>query len=194
MSARCAVLLKRWAIYLAALAALASTTSARAQAGHGVGFVAGSTHGMGLSYARQYASGTGWQVSGFPYVSPDRRELFAGFALFKTLNEGKRGRAFASMGMKINHRYERYERWDCGMRVVDDPAKDSSAFEDPKSDCGYQTTERNVLALGPGVGLEVRFLENFAIYLDFPAALYVDSDEEGFSVRPIPNFGLFYRW
>ena len=184
MSARCAVLIKRWTIYLAAFTALASTC-AQAQAGHGVGFVAGSTHGMGLSYARQYASGMGWQVSGFPYVSPDRRELFAGVALFKTLNEGKRGRAFASMGMKINHHYQRYERWDCRVPFPEEPTKDA---------CGYQTTERNVLALGPGVGLEVRFLENFAIYLDFPAALYVDSDAEGFSVRPIPNFGLFYRW
>ncbi len=184
---------KKWMLGAIALA-VALAVPVGAEQGHGVGFVAGSTHGMGLSYARQYASGMGWQVSGFPYVSPDRRELFAGAALFKTLNEGKRGRAFVSMGVKINHHYDRYERWDCGARVVEDPAKDSSAFEDPKWDCGYQTTERNVLALGPGVGLEVRFLDNFAMYMDFPAALYVDSDVDGLAVRPIPNFGLFYRW
>ena len=37
-------------------------------AGHSVGFVAGPTYGLGLSYGRHNsATGTGWQVSGFPY-------------------------------------------------------------------------------------------------------------------------------
>lgn len=180
---RCVFYPRKWLLGVLALTVIAGSIPVGAEQGHGVGFVVGSTHGIGLSYARQYESGVGWQVSGFPYVSPDQRDLFAGFALFKTLNQGKRGRAFVSFGAKITHHYDRYDRWDCGDLV----------FENPKP-CGQQSSTRNVLGLGPGVGLEVRFFENFSIYLDFPAALYVDSDVDGLAVRPIPNFGLFYRW
>ena len=36
-----------------------------------IGFVAGSTHGVGLGYSKQYKDGNGWQVSLLPIVEDD---------------------------------------------------------------------------------------------------------------------------
>ena len=33
-----------------------------------IGFVAGSTHGVGLGYSKQFKDGRGWQVSALPIV------------------------------------------------------------------------------------------------------------------------------
>ena len=69
-----------------------------------IGFVAGSTHGIGLTYARQNnESGIGWQVSGFPLWSEDERHLFGGLAIFKTLHQGRKGRGFISFGVAANY-------------------------------------------------------------------------------------------
>ena len=81
-----------------------------------VGFVAGSTHGIGVSYARQNSqSGIGWQVSGFPIWSQDERHLFGAVALFKTLNQGKKGRAFLSFGVAAHYNRSICERKGCLM-------------------------------------------------------------------------------
>ena len=142
-----------------------------------IGFVAGSTHGIGLSYARQNSqSGIGWQVSGFPMWSQDERHLFGAVAIFKTLNQGKKGRAFLSFGVATHYNRSIHEEWDGdGTRTneIDD--------------------ERHGLVFGPGVGLERWFAENFAVSLEIPAAIRVDSDE-GLQILPIPNCALAYRW
>ena len=142
-----------------------------------IGFVAGSTQGIGVSYARQNSqTGYGWQVSGFPMWSQGERHLFGAVALFKTLNQGKKGRAFLSFGVAAHYNRSIHEEWDgdgTSTNEIDD--------------------ERHGLVFGPGVGLERWFAENFAVSLEIPAAIRVDSDE-GFSILPIPNFALAYRW
>ena len=41
-----------------------------------IGFVAGSTHGVGLGYSRQHKDGTGWQVSALPIVEDNFDAIF----------------------------------------------------------------------------------------------------------------------
>ena len=78
-----------------------------------VGFVTGSTHGLGVTYARQNnESGIGWQVSGLPIWSEDERHLSGGLAIFKTLNQGRKGRAFISFGVATNYHRSVIEKWD----------------------------------------------------------------------------------
>jgi hypothetical protein len=36
-----------------------------------IGFVAGSTYGVGLGYSKQFKDGRGWQVSALPIVEDD---------------------------------------------------------------------------------------------------------------------------
>jgi len=143
-----------------------------------VGFVAGSTHGLGLTYARQNnESGIGWQVSGLPIWSEDERHLSGGLAIFKTLNQGRKGRAFISFGVATNYHRSVIEKWDYSSGEPIGEEVDESA---------------NVL-FGPGIGLERKFAENFTISLEIPAAVSISSDEK-FSILPIPNFALSYRW
>lgn len=141
-----------------------------------IGFVAGSTHGIGVSYARQNGqTGHGWQVSGFPVWTQSERHLFGAVALFKTLNQGKKGRAFLSFGVAAHYNRSIYEDEHGQVHI--------SNGDD----------ESYGLIFGPGVGLERWFAENFAVSLEIPAAIRVDSDE-GFSILPIPNCALAYRW
>ena len=84
---------------------------ANVSADHGIGFVVGSTYGYGLGYNRYLDNGYGWQISGFPYVEEDYRNLNLGLTVFKTLHEGKSGRPFLSLGAVIHHQYEKDE-WE----------------------------------------------------------------------------------
>ena len=96
-------------------------------------------------------------------------------ALFKTLNQGKKGRAFLSFGVAAHYNRSIYEDEHGQVHI--------SNGDD----------ESYGLIFGPGVGLERWFAENFAVSLEIPAAIRVDSDE-GFSILPIPNCALAYRW
>ena len=150
-----------------------------------VGFVAGSTHGIGLTYARQNnESGIGWQVSGFPVWSEDERHLFGGLAIFKTLHQGRKGRGFISFGVATDYHRSVIERWDDSSSEPDDSSSEP---------IGEEVDESANVLFGPGIGLERKFAENFTISLEIPAAVSISSDEK-FSILPIPNFALSYRW
>ena len=169
---------------------LASTALAADGAGHSVGFVAGPTYGLGLSYGRQNpATGNGWQVSGFPLWSQEERYLFGGLTLFKTLHQGEWARAFFSGGVAAF--YRRSENWDfvgaeLDVRVKPDVKVGLRVERDKNID------ERLDVVVGPGVGLE-NHANNIAVSMDVPIAIFLVSDD-GFAIRPIPNFALRYRW
>ncbi|MFL2541010.1 MAG: hypothetical protein ACJ0UT_03395 [Candidatus Latescibacterota bacterium] len=118
---------------------------------------------------------TWMEVSGFPVWTQSERHLFGAVALFKTLNQGKKGRAFLSFGVAAHYNRSIYEDEHGQVHI--------SNGDD----------ESYGLIFGPGVGLERWFAENFAVSLEIPAAIRVDSDE-GFSILPIPNCALAYRW
>ena len=64
-----------------------------------IGFVAGSTHGVGLGYSRQQSNGHGWQVSLLPIVDEEfDATVFMGGTIFRTLNSNSWGRAYWSLG------------------------------------------------------------------------------------------------
>ena len=169
---------------------LASTALAADGAGHSVGFVAGPTYGLGISYGRQNpATGNGWQVSGFPLWSQEERYLFGGLTLFKTLHQGEWARAFFSGGVAAF--YRRSEQWDfvgaeLDVRVKPDVKVGLRIQRDKNID------ERLDVVVGPGVGLEIH-ANNVAVSMDVPIAIFLVSDD-GFAIRPIPNFALRYRW
>ena len=168
------------ATLLAPAIALAADSS-----GHSVGFVAGPTYGLGLSYGRQNpTTGNGWQVSGFPYWSQEERYLFGGLTLFKTLHQGEWARAFFSGGVAAFYRRSEKGKLDVKMKPdvkVDLQGEHKKTIDD----------QLDVVA-GPGVGLEIG-TKNIAVSMDVPIAIFLVSDD-GFAIRPIPNFALLYRW
>ncbi len=140
-----------------------------------VGFVAGSTYGVGLSYSRQnHTTGVSWQVSGFPMWLEEDRLLYGGFTLFKTLHQGHGDglfRLFLSGGGAV------YYSWH-----EDYPEDDESLS----------------IMFGPGVGLELR-LGPFDVSAGLPIAMVLTDDksnrETRFEIVPyIPNVACFYRW
>jgi hypothetical protein len=159
-------------------------------AGHSVGFVAGPTYGLGLSYGRQNpTTGNGWQVSGFPYWSQEERYLFGGLTLFRTLHQGEWARAFFSGGVAAF--YRRSEKWDFIHGRLDVKVKPSVEV-DPQVESKKSIDEKLDVVVGPGVGLEIG-TKNLAVSMDVPIAFFLVSDD-GFAIRPIPNFALLYRW
>ena len=141
-----------------------------------IGFVAGSTYGVGLGYSKQFKDGRGWQVSALPIVEDDLdATVFLGGTMFQTLNSTTWGRAYWSLGMAAFYTRQSREEWD---------------------DEGPLLDEGVVLSFGPGVGLERRW-KQFAISLELPLAVQVgyNNHELGFlGMHPIPNFSLMYFW
>ena len=172
---------------------------ANVSADHGIGFVVGSTYGYGLGYNRYLDNGYGWQISGFPYVEEDYRNLNLGLTVFKTLHEGKSGRPFISLGAVIHHQYEKDES-------TPDEWEEIPYWEPvPRQHIEENIEETSILAFGPGVGLEWKFFENFTFSIGIPMAIFLEShkdrfegrqNEDGFkfAIRPYPNFALMYRW
>ena len=163
---------------------------ANVSADHGIGFVVGSTYGYGLGYNRYLDNGYGWQISGFPYVEEDYRNLNLGLTVFKTLHEGKSGRPFISLGTVIHHQYEKDE-WEEILY-----SEDESTPPVPRQQIYVE--EASILAFGPGIGLEWKFFQNFTFSIGVPTAIFLDFEggQNGFkfAIRPYLNVALMYRW
>ncbi len=141
-----------------------------------IGFVAGSTHGVGLGYSKQFKDGRGWQVSALPIVEDDLdATVFLGATMFQTLNSNTWGRAYWSLGIATFYNRQSREEWDT---------------EGPLLDEGV------MFSFGPGVGLERRW-KQFAISLELPLAVqagYHNHEFKFLGMHPIPNFSLMYFW
>ena len=154
-----------------------------------IGFVAGSTYGVGLGYSKQFKDGRGWQVSALPIVEDDLdATVFLGGTMFQTLNSTTWGRAYWSLGMAAFYTRQTQEEWDypsCPTDPCPEPTLTGTILE-----------EGVVLSFGPGVGLERRW-KQFALSLELPLAVQVgyNNHELGFlGMHPIPNFSLMYFW
>ena len=168
---------------------------ANVSADHGIGFVVGSTYGYGIGYNRYLDNGYGWQISGFPYVEEDYRNLNLGLTVFKTLHEGKSGRPFLSLGAVIHHQYEKDE-WEEILYSEEPPV--------PRQHIQHiYVEETSILAFGPGIGLEWKFFQNFTFSIGIPMAIFLESHDDHFeggqngfkfAIRPYPNVALMYRW
>ena len=149
-----------------------------------IGFVAGSTHGVGLGYSRQYKDGNGWQVSLLPIMEDDLdATVFVGGTLFRTLNSTTWGRAYWSLGMAAFYVRNTYDEldWSCGTVEQCD---------------GTRLDEGVMFSFGPGVGLERRW-KQFAVALELPLAVqvgYRNHQLDFLGMHPIPNFSLMYFW
>ena len=141
-----------------------------------IGFVAGSTYGVGLGYSKQFKDGRGWQVSALPIVEDDLdATVFLGGTMFQTLNSNTWGRAYWSLGLAAFYTRQSREEWD---------------------DEGPLLDEGVMLSFGPGVGLERRW-KQFAISLELPLAVQVGYHSHEFKflgMHPIPTFSLMYFW
>ena len=125
-----------------------------------VGFTFGSTHGSGIHYSRQHTSGFGWQLTGLPIWTENEKVLTTGVAIFRTLNQGKKGRVFITFGSSFFYNKSTWDKWPRG--------------EGPPTEV---TDEETNILFGPGIGIERVFAENFALSLVIPACVCIGCND-----------------
>ena len=141
------------------------------QGSSGIGIVGGSTYGIGLGFRHSFKnSPVGIQLAGFPLITPKEGILTAGAGLQFTMHSGTYGRAFISVSGAVIHSY------NGGMGTV-------------KPDEDY-----TLWAVGPGVGIEFKFLDNFSFVIDVPAASFFQNGKGFVGMFPIPNTSFMFTW
>lgn len=159
----------------AAAFALVTLVSQVAKAEHSIGFAAGSTRGLGATYRylpdADDVSPWGWQVTGLPFITSDQGTVSMGGALLYRLHQGKEAMAYVSLG--------------AGALVMWDNCSDDDIFCEDESHWG--------IGAGPGIGFELRMLDNVAWSVEIPLAVMV-ADGEFYGLYPVPNSSLVYYW
>ena len=141
------------------------------QGSSGIGIIAGSTYGLGFGFRHQFKnSPVGIQVGGFPLMKKDEGLFTAGAGLQFTLHTGNYGRAFLSLSGSVMHAY------NGGLGTV------------PEGE------DYTLYSVGPGVGIEFKFTDNFSFVLDVPAAAFFDSNDGFVGMLPIPNTSFMFTW
>lgn len=155
---------------------MVATLPAEAQAEHSIGFAAGSTRGVGATYRYlpdpEDVSPWGWQVTGLPFVTPGAGTVSGGGALIYILHRGDEAMAYASLGVGALVVWE---------NCTDE--KDSFCKDEFHWGSG----------VGPGLGFELRILDNVAWSVEIPLALMF-ADKEFYGLYPVPNSSLVYYW
>jgi len=144
----------------------------QAKAEYSVGFAAGSTTGAGATF--KYLdddSPWGWQVTGLPIVHPQNGVVSLGGSVIYILNRGREFAAYTSFGI--------------GGLAAWEKCSDEDEFCEDEFHHG--------VGLGPGIGFEVRMLDNVAFSVDVPLAL-IFADGEFHGLLPVPNAALVYYW
>ena len=167
--------MKQFMIKLAMIAAMIAVPTV-AHAEHSVGFAAGSTRGLGATYRVLPDHGAespwGWQVTGLPLVSRDEGVVSAGAGALYLLHRGEVAMAYASLGAAA------LVSWNNCKENTDEFCKDESHWG---------------LGVGPGIGFELRVVDNLGWSIEIPLALmFADGDFHG--LYPVPNSSLVYHW
>jgi hypothetical protein len=155
---------------------LVTMTYTTAHAEHSVGFAAGSTRGAGATYRYLPDSGDsspwGWQVTGLPFITPDEGTVSLGGALLYRLHQGREAMAYVSLGAG-------------GLATWNNCSDDADVFCEDESHWG--------VGIGPGIGFELRMLDNVAWSVEIPLAVMF-ADGEFYGLYPVPNSSLVYYW
>jgi len=141
------------------------------QGASGIGIVAGPLYGFGIGFRHKFKSSPiGIQFGGFPLIKKDEG-LFSAAAGFQfTLHTGSYGRAFLSLGGSVLHGY------NGGMGALE------------------ENEDYTLWAVGPGIGMEFRLLDNFSVAIDVPAAAFFESNEGFIGMFPIPSVSFMFTW
>lgn len=147
---------------------------------HSLGFAAGSTYGIGLSYSRDWDA-WGFQVTALPIWDAEDGGMVAGGINVK--------RNFHSNGL-----VGVYGSFGVAGMMSKDVWEECHWNEDLNEEENCETIEETSqnYAFGPGVGMEFLFWKNVLFRFELPLA--VRNGTDGFGISPIPNAALMYRW
>jgi len=156
------------------LVAIVALMNQPVKAENSIGLAAGPTKGLGPTFRHlSDVSPWGWQVTALPVIMPDGGVTNAGFSMLYVLHKGSVGMAHLSLGAA--------------------GAVSWNTCDDGQSDFSCQETTDWLGAVGPGVGFELRLVDNFAWSGELVLPAVFDNGEfQG--LYPIPNSSLVYYW
>ena len=158
---------------LVAIIALSIPTMASAE--HAIGFAAGATKGVGLTYRNiNEDTNLGVQITGIPVAAENSGFLSGGVSALLLLNMSNKGKAFVTVGTGILHSWEGDE-------------------------------EMTLVGIGPGIGFEFQLAPGIGLSLELPIAAIFGADvitEAGVqrvelglrAIMPLPSASLVYIW
>ena len=158
---------------LAALIVLSMPVMSHAE--HAIGFSAGVTKGVGLTYRNiNEDTNLGIQITGIPVAAEDSGFLSGGVSGLLILNMSNLGKAFVSLGAGIIH------TWD-------------------------ENDELTLIGVGPGIGFEFQVAPTVGLSLELPIAAIFGAEvveDEGIQkvelglrgIMPIPSVSLVHIW
>ena len=146
---------------------------------HALGFAAGSTYGIGLSYSHDWEH-HGIQFTALPVWDQEDGGMIAGGINFKkNFHQNHKIGVYGSFGI-------------AGMMMRDVWEECAWVAEAEEEYCLTVTEDSRNYAVGPGVGFEVNFWHNMLFRFELPLA--VRNGTDGFGISPIPNAAIMYRW
>jgi hypothetical protein len=161
------------------LSIFASNESFASESTNSLGFAAGGTYGIGLSYSYD-TSVWGVQVTGLPiWDQEDGGQVFGGVNFKRNFHENGIVGLYGSVGVGGGFWRDQWENCDW----------DSETDEE---NCWEEVEEGWGVIAGPGVGMQVIFMKNMLFRFELPLGARFSS--EGFGISPIPNAAIMYRW
>ena len=165
-----------------AISSVAMADENPAQRPFSLGFGLGPTYGAGI-VARYNWEKWGIQGSLLPYYTSESAMFVGGVTEFYTINRGKFGNLYASFGAAGQVRKS----------TQYDTVTDSNGMV--KLENPHAIWEKS-FAVGPGLGLQFNFWENFVFSFEVPTAFIfnVNGGVKLDSIRPYPNGAILYSF
>ena len=169
-------------ILISLLSLVCLTSTARADEGstNSLGFAAGGTYGLGLSYSHDTPT-WGVQFTALPlWDSEDGGQVFGGINVKRNFHENGKVGLYGSFGVAGG--FWRENEFECDFIEATQTDK-----------CREFVDEGWGVVTGPGVGMQVLFWGNMLFRFELPVAVRYSSDGT-YGLSPIPNTALMYRW
>lgn len=185
-----------------------------AESQHGIGFAAGQTSGLGISY-RKMTDNFGFQVTfgalslnrddwnvddyrmegdavyGKPYLEPFTQKHYMretdaniGLLLYKVLHTAKRSRFYLFAGGSLFYNIDTFEEHTYEYRLQENDMYIMHELSGPKKSSESSST----IFAGFGIGIEFRLTNNIRIEVEWPLTYSTDGD----FIMYIPQAGLHY--
>ena len=158
----------------------------------GLGFAAGSTSGLGISYRKHLANKIGYQLTGIAWGDDSNLFLSMGANFLKTLHATKRTRFLAIAGISTYYRAENSIDYD-DCRYVSPEEWETNPNIDPCEGLEESWRHGATINIGVGIGMEFMLTQNVGLALELPVVVMIGVGESGnFGIYPIPNASLIY--
>ena len=158
----------------------------------GLGFAAGATAGLGISYRKHLANKYGYQLTGIGWGGGDSFFVSMGLNFMKTLHATKKTRFMAIAGLSTWYRASNEIDWNQCEQFTDEQWE-ADPYADPCAGVNPEWRHGATINVGLGIGMEFMLSRNIGLALELPVVVMIGIGEaDNFGIYPIPNASLIY--